>query len=204
MSIRKFKCGINLGTGRCRRDEKLKEHSCNCYLGTRNYCKKKNKTMKNEKMKNKKLKSKVSKVKDTKTKSKTMSAENNKSQNNCIALHEYLEKLVEPSSFKKTFKKYLTKKSKDESVQKHDYVHYGDKVKKIKNKNKYQVYLSMFVKEKDFDNIEYKAWLTDVVSEQIELDNESNCPTTITMDQLVDLMVDLGLKNTNHYISKPK
>jgi len=42
------------------------------------------------------------------------------------------------------------------------------KVKKIKNKNKYQVYLSMFVKEKDFDNIEYKAWLTDVVSEQIE------------------------------------
>jgi len=39
-----------------------------------------------------------------------MSAENNKSQNNCIALHEYLEKLVEPSSFKKTFKKYLNQK----------------------------------------------------------------------------------------------
>ncbi len=133
-------------------------------------------------------------------KSKSRSTKSNMSANALSEeeMYEAVSRIVDPTTFKAQFKKTLTQLSKLDSEPRYDYrLWKNDKAKLMKNKNKYQVYVTtVFNTEKDFGNFEYKEWLKEDAAERLS-GRES-----VTLTVLVETMVDAALNNGSYVRSK--
>ena len=178
-----------------------------CKNGYRQYPPKSKKCIKFDKKnkkirKTKKMKKKVviyttPKNSTLKSSSITMS-DSPSSERVCDKLNDYIVKMGESPDFEKKMKQVISKRAKD-CEEKHNYVHYSnDGVKKIKNKNKYQLYKSI-IKDTEF-TFEYIAWMADFVSDEFSM--KDKCPSMLTMEQLVEFLVDSAIKDGNYVISR--